>query len=340
MGLKKYIIGAVLLLVLAAGYVYSFQTGTYEIHFKQYSLVLPIAAWVIVPAGILFLFSVFHILFYGMKNYFAVKSVAKDSTTLLNIIIKRLKNEKVELSVTNENLNIVAEALSQLDISLENVAFHSSNKDLKKLAEKIIDIKSGKYISKKELKLADDNPLMIQNLKNRILVDDNFALEIVRKGSDYPKEIVKLAFNKVLDTKSMTTIKKYLDEISFDEEMVVTLLNKDSSEKSDFSLSCDMILNLVKNVKLSSNDLINLARNYKKTMAPDDLIKLYEDISMLDETYNVAYLYVLTEFQVIDKIREILNATDPSEYLPFRALVDLRDAGKHSYTLDSLCLLK
>jgi len=338
MGLKKYIFAAIILIGVAGGYAYNLNLGDYEVHYKQYSLALPIAAWIVAPAVVLFVFSVFHIMWYGMKNYFASKSISKDSATLVKIIAKRLQNEDVNLNVGNDNLKVVAETLAQLNISIEDMSFHSSNKEIKNIAEKILDVKAGKYVSAKELKLSGDNPLAIQNLKNRIILDDNFALEVIKKDSGYSTELVKLAFSKVLDTKSMTTIKKYVEDISFDTEMLLSLLKKDSEQESEFSLSSETIVKLIKSTKVSSEDLIQIARDYKKTMAPDDLIKLYEEIITIDDKYMTAYLYVLSEFQVIDKIREILNSSDNTEYAPFRALIDLRDAGKHSYTLDSICL--
>ena len=337
MGLRKYIFGSIVLIGVVAGYSYSYLhlLDKYSVTVKQYTLELPIYAWIIAPAAVLFVFSLLHLLYYGMKNYFAIRSVEKDATNLTKLIAKRVVNEDLNVKISNNQLDALATVLKQVDISIEDMGFHSSNKELTKTAEKILDVKAGKFV--KDLRLDNNNPLMIQNLKNRIISDDSFALEVIKKDSEYAKELVSLAFNKVLDTKSMTTVKKYIDEITFDRDMLLALLKKDSQQQSEFALSSEVILKLVKKVELTSDDMINIAKDYKELITPDNMIKLFEDIASQNDKYTLAYLYVLSEFQVIDKIREILEASKSDEYMAFRALIDLRDAGKHSYNLDSLC---
>jgi hypothetical protein len=41
---------------------------------------------------------------------------------------------------------------------------------------------------------------------------------------------------------------------------------------------------------------------------------------------------------MIDKMRDILDNSASDDYIPFKALVDLKDAGKHNYSLDTLSI--
>jgi hypothetical protein len=41
---------------------------------------------------------------------------------------------------------------------------------------------------------------------------------------------------------------------------------------------------------------------------------------------------------MIDKMRDIIENSAADEYIPFKALVDLKDAGKHIYSLDSISI--
>ena len=339
MGLKKYIFGALVLILGAAGFVYSFQTTDYKLEYQGFGLLLPIAVWVVVPAIALFIFSVLHMMFYGMKNYFTVKSVAKDSNLLIGMISKRLLNEEaIGIRLNNTDLNNLAQVIQQLNISVDGDV-QISDAQLNSIAQKVIAIKEGEYIPTKELRLPADNPLSIQNTKNRVLSDSNFALEVIKKNSGYDAQLVKLAFKKVVEAKPIATIKKHFDDISFDKDMLLELLKKDANQEGDEpTLSNDTIIKLISDVRLTNKDLIEIAQYYKDVKSPDELIKLYENIVSHDERYTTAYLYVLAEYQVIDKIREILNGSAVTEYLPFRALIDLRDAGKHSYNIDTLCL--
>jgi len=177
---------------------------------------------------------------------------------------------------------------------------------------------------------------MGKNLQNRISQDENFALEVLKKPNEYSKEIIKKAFDKVLESKSITTIKKLIDEIEFDEGMAMELLKKDSEQDPQFAMTNEQIINLITKVNLNNFQLIAIANYYKAKMSPDQIIKLYEDLTSKKEDYINAYLYVLAEYEMIDKVRDILDNSGNDEYLPFKALVDLKDSGKHIYSLDTI----
>ena len=336
MGLKKYILGSLLLAIIVFGYTFSIEAGDYRVQILDFTLILPIAVWVILPMVTLLVLTILHILYYGLKNYFMVKAVAKDSHSLINLINKRLLNQDSTAHFQNENFKEIGAVVSQLDIDVSNTNFSSENKDITKTVDQKFNINSGKYISSKELKLDANNPIMINNLKNRISIDDNFALEIVKTPSKNSQEIIKEAFLKVVDTKSMTSLKKAIPELHFDIDMVKALLKKDSEEKPDFAMTNDMILDLIKKVTFTNTELVEISKDYKNSMTPDRLLKLFEDLSSDKEEYTTAYLYVLAEYEMVDKIRDILVNSAAEEYIPFKALLDLKDAGKNTYSLDTL----
>lgn len=336
MGLKKYIFASILLAIVIFGYVFSLESGDYRVQILDYSLVLPIAFWVIAPMVFLFVMSVLHMLFYGLKKYFALKAVTKDTESMIKLIDKKLLNEDSKVNFQNKNFKEISNLLSQLDIDVKDSNFSSENKEVSKIVDQIFQIRSGKYVSAKDLKLDKNNPLMTENFINRVSVDDNFAIEAMKKSSAYSKEVVKKAFLKVLESKSMTTVKKHIEEVELDEEMVVALLKKDSEQLNDFSMTNDLILKIIKKVNLTNDQLIQVIRNYKTSMSPDQLLNLFEDLSAFNEEYTTAYLYALAEYEMIDKMRDILVNSSAHEYAPFKALVDLKDAGKHTYSLDTI----
>ncbi|MGK0256253.1 MAG: hypothetical protein ACI81I_000865 [Arcobacteraceae bacterium] len=336
MGLKKYIIGSLLLAIIVFGYTFNIEAGDYTIQILDFTLILPIALWIVLPMLVLLVLTILHILFYGLKNYFMEKSITKDSKSLISLINKRLLNQTSNENFQNETFQEIGSIVSQLDIDVTNTNFSSQNKEISKTVDQEFNIRAGKYISSKELKLEDSNPLMIINLKNRIFIDDNFALEVLKNPSKNPQEIIKQAFLKVIKTKSMTSIKKILQELTFDNEMIKTLLKKDSEQKAEFALTNDTILELIKKVNLSNVDLVEIIKDYKKSMSPDQLIKLFSDLTLEKEEYTTAYLYILAEYEMIDKMRDILVSSSNDDYIPFKALIDLKDAGKNTYSLDTL----
>ncbi len=74
-------------------------------------------------------------------------------------------------------------------------------------------------------------------------------------------------------------------------------------------------------------------------MLPDDLLKIFEEISNLNELALDSYLFVLFEYEMLDTIREIFSSSAQDELLPYKALLELKDSGKQ-YTLDTLCYTK
>lgn len=336
MGLKKYIFGSILLVLIIFAYTFSLEPGDYRIELFGYVFILPIAVWFALPAALLAVLTIVHISYYGLKNYFSLKSMNKDAETLLTLLNDKLLNESSKATFQNKNIKQVADILKQLDISVSNQDFSCEDDKIKKTADQIFTVNSGKYISNKELKLPASNPLMEKNLKNRIDQDDNFALEVLKKQKEYSNELIQKAFDKVLDAKSITTIKKLIDELEFNEGMVMSLLKKDSEQDPQFAMSNEQIINLITKVNLTNNQLIAIANYYKAKMSPDQIIKLFEDLCSAKEEYMNAYLYVLAEYEMIDKVRDILDNSGADEYLPFKALVDLKDSGKHIYSLDSI----
>ena len=337
MGLKKYIFGSIVLILVVFGYAFSIESGDYRIEILQTVFVLPIAVWVVAPVIVLFIMTVLHILFYGLKNYFSLKSVNKDIESVKTLLSKKLVGEDSNVIFKNKTFKELSEIIKQLNVEAKDETFTSSDKKLDNTVSKIASIKNGKYVSAKDLKLQDNSELMIQNTKNRISQDDNFALEAVKKTTNNSVDIVKVAFDKVLETKSMTTIKKSIDDIEFDKSMIIALLEKDSKEQNEFSMNNDMILNLIKKVEFTNDELISIAKSYKTSMSPDQLIKLFEDISAFNEDYTTAYLYVLAQYEMVDNMRDILINSENNEYSAFKAIIDLKDAGKHTYSLDTLC---
>lgn len=336
MGLKRYILGSVLLAIIVFGYTFSIEAGDYRVQILDFTLILPIAVWVVLPMVTLLVLTILHILFYGLKNYFLAKSISRDSKSLLTVINKRLLNQTSSANFQNEDFQEIGSILNQLDLDVSNKNFSSQNKEISKSVDQKFNINAGKYVSSKELKLESSNSLMIENLKNRISLDDDFALDVVKNAAKNIPEIVKCAFLKVIETKSITTVKKILDTISCDKEMVIALLKKDSEQKPEFALTNDVILKLLNKVELTNEELIDIAKNYKKSMTPDQLIKLFEDYSSEHEEFTTAYLYVLAEYEMVDKMKDILVNSGSEDYIPFKALVDLKDAGKLTYSLDTL----
>ncbi len=335
MGLKKYILFSLLLLIAIYLYAVSLQLGEYT--FTQFSLelTLPIALWLILPIALLLVFTIIHILFYGFKSYLNIRAFQKDEENLLECVKDNFLENNNNKSFKTKGLKDIAKILSQMNLVCKTDSFESSDDEVKKIISRIKEIEDGKYIQDKSIKFNKNGNIANLNLLNKINDQIDFAMDVLKKPANYSKANIKVAFLNVLKEKSMTTVKKLLESLSLDKEMVLELIKKDS-QNEQFSISIEDLVKYISNVEFSNDDYINVAKMYKKSTHPDELIKMFETLCSSAEEATSAYLYVLFEFEMLDEIREILNSSAANEYTAYRALIDLKDNGRN-YTVDSLC---
>lgn len=334
MGLKKYIVASIIFIAVIAGYVFSIAQTQYEIKLFENTFSLPVAVWVSIPLVVLFIASVLHMIFYGLKHYISDMSVNKDEENIL----KSLKNSLVQkdeiIKFKNPILKDMHELLSSATVNLKKDSLSTNNKELNELAQQLIDIKNGKHVNL-SVKLPSNNTWMIQNTINKINEQVEFALDVLKRPNNYTQEEIEAAFTKVIDEKSMTSVKKVLPNIKLTKPMIQELFKRDSVQE-EFSLSKEELLKQIKSVEFDKNEYLDIAKLYKSSLTPDEIIEIFEVLSNEKEEALSAYVYVLFEFEMIDKIRDIFASTADDELTAFKALLDLKDAGKN-YTLDAIC---
>jgi hypothetical protein len=336
MGLKQYIIGSFLLVLAVAGFTFTILPGDFRLEVFSVGIVLPIAVWIILPVVVLFVLSLLHMIYYGIKKYMYIRSMNKDEETLVELVRDLFLQKKPTQQFKTDAYKEIGLVLSQLDLTIKNADFHSNVKDLTQAADIVLRIKSGKYVPQNELKLPIDNNLMQENMINKIDIDDNFCTDVLKDSSKYTENIIKKAFYKALDTKGFITIKQLYKNIKLDKDMVKALIKKDADHTSKEPFSNSEIIELIRSVDFSVKDYIDIATEYKQRMLPDQLIKLFEEISADNDNATEGYLYVLFEYEMIDDIRALLSGSKAKEFKAYKALLDLKDAGKH-YNINHIC---
>jgi lipid A disaccharide synthetase len=158
---------------------------------------------------------------------------------------------------------------------------------------------------------------------------------VLKKSTNYTQEEIAAAFTKVLNDKSMTSLKKVLPNLKLTKAMLKELFKKDCVQ-SDFALSAEELSKYIKEVEFSKQEFLEIAKLYKNSLIPDDIIGLFDELSNSNDQALDAYVYILFEYEMIEKIRDIFANTSKEELTAFKALLDLKDAGKQ-YTLDSIC---
>lgn len=336
MGLKKYVIFGIIFLIFSLVLAFVNSSGDFRVVFFNNAYVLPVAVWIVIPAFILFLASILHIFIYSVRTYFNAKSFENDEKALKSMLKDLMIGKSSSRVFKTREFGEIGEILSNFDLTPKAKSVTTSDSEINNILNLMYKIKSGQYVSPKDLKLAQDTDLNEKNTINQVEEDVNFAIDVVKKASLYSQKVTKAALLKVLKEKNISTVIKFIDSLSIDRDMALAIFDKDSQKNSEFSFTQDKIAELAKKADLVSKDFIAIARMYKNRMGPDELIRLFENLSSVIDEATEAYLYILFEFEMIDVAREILIGSTKNEFVPYKALVDLRQAGKH-YSIDTLC---
>ena len=334
MGFKKYFIFSIILIVAVFGFAYSLELGDYNFTIFDYSLTLPVAAWLIIPISLLAIVTFVHILWYGMINYFKHRAVLKDHETMIKMIKSSLLEKDEIYKFKTKEFKDLSSILSQLKIDVQSNRFTSSDEELNKIVAGIQDIKDGKFVSEKTIKINETSTLANLNMINKVNEQIDFAVDVLKKPENYSSNVVLQSFENVLKDKSMTTMKKVYKNVKLDKDMAKKLFEKDAAN-NEFGFTTEEILKIVKDLDYKKDDFIMLAKNYETILKPDQIIALFEKLSSEIEDATSAYLHVLFEYEMITKAKEVLVNTKDGEYSPFKALLDLKEAGKH-YNLEAI----
>ncbi|WP_122893407.1 hypothetical protein [Arcobacter peruensis] len=334
MGFKKYIVFSVLFIGVIYGYTFSLELGDYKVTILDISLLLPVAVWIILPLAILFIATVGHILFYGLINAFKQRAINKDKETMITLIKSNLLEKNPPKRFKTKAFKELSAVISQFKLNVKESTFSSSDAELNNLIANIQDIKAGKFVTDKSIKLNEISDLANQNLLNKVNEQPDFAVDVLKKVENYAPNVVRQSFINVINEKTMTTIKKLYKNVKLDKELARMLFEKDAAN-NEFGFSSEEISKIVKDLDYTTEDYLALARNYESILQPDQIIALFEKLSSEIDASTPAYLHVLFEYEMIDKVREIVDTTPEGEYTSFKALLDLKDAGKH-YDLESI----
>ena len=334
MGFKKYFIFSVILIVAIFGFAYGLELGEYELSLFGYSLLLPVSVWLILPISLLAVASILHILWYGIIDYFRKRAMSKDYENLIKMIRLDLLEKNEEFNFKTTEFKNLSSIISQLKIDVKDNRFLSVDDELNRVVANIQDVKSGKFISEKTFKVNENSKLAELNILNKVNEQIDFAVDVLKKSENYSSIVVEQAFDNVLKEKSMTTIKKIYKNIKLDKNMARKLFEKDAAN-NDFGFTIEELTKIVKDLDYKKEDYLALAKNYETISKPDQVIALFEKLSTESDEAVYAYLHVLFQFEMISKAREVLANTKESEYAPFKAVLDLKESGKH-YNLEMI----
>lgn len=322
MKLGLYTFGALTLVALMGAFVYTLELGTYRLELLNISL--PITLWIILPALLVLMFSVAHMMFYGMRNYFQLKKWKKDTETLEDALYWSLVNEPKRQKYAINEIGASASLLSQSALNVKDNVEGLSPR-LSRVVNMIQKINNGDYVDLKEEKMSkvfhDGNPILIKNRLNRLETDEKFVEDVMKNSSQYSKAVQKEALGIYALQTDFEKARKYSK--IFDVENFLVLLNRVTPE-DDLGLTQNAISPFVNDLKLGCADFIKIAQVTKKYFKPDENLSLFHAFQKENEKAQNAYLYLLFEYELLDQVDAYLEEQEENEFLKFRALSELK----------------
>jgi len=327
MGIKRYILLALVYVVVIGLYVYSFNGESYALDVFGLPLNLPVALWIVIPVLLLMLASILHLVVYNLKDFLHQRALKKDFEMFKEVSKQKILGERGKIGTFKaDGFKSLGDMLGvmcfdpQADVNL-------GDPDLAKAYALARSIHSGTYEDLKKYKLGKENPLVIQNTLNRLSVEPKYAMEVLKSCNDKSSELCVKAYDVLLDFASFNEIKRY--DITPDKRTFRRMMERYLDADDSFEMDIKSIEDMLEKFNADRADYLELAREIKIKLSPDALIALFEKLYNTKGTVAAdAYLYVLYDLQMIDKIRDILENADADEFVKFKTVLFLRDHGK------------
>lgn len=330
MRLGLYIIASIILMAIVGVFVYTINPGTYSYNELGFPLELPIAVWVLLPMAVLMLASLVHMIFYGTKNFFKFKKWEKDTDALDDAFYWALLQEPKVHKFNLPQLKQTASLLSLSTIEVNGKVEDASDK-LNEALLVISDIKRGEYVDLRAKKLSrvisSTNPLFKQNILNRLDKDTSFAEEVIEKKLSYDDSIFKVAIERFASTTTFIQAEKYIS--FFNKNSFLILLERVNSE-DNLGLTREILDKFIVELEesLDCADFLKMSTLMMRELSPVDNLVLWKEYQAKYSKAEIAYLYLLFEYEMIDKAGEYLQEHGEDEFKRFRALYDLKKEHK------------
>lgn len=334
MYLKRYTLGTLALMLFVGWYISQFlgYSHSESISFFGINLpALPIAVLVLFPVFVLYVASVLHMLYYSLKSFFKLRSYQKDYTMLVDMIMDELLNKDHHYHFKTEPYKLLAKVLENTSMTVDDNIELTENEKVNTILKMLNEVKTGKVVDLKKFNLSRENPIVIQNQKNRMLNMDLNAEDILSKSDKYTKDILEKAYVNFVATAPMYAIETYQEYMTKDALYII--LARVNSEENTLEVSNESLIALINRLTLSRNDYLSISKELSIHMIPEQRMRLFETLAEQEEEAQEAYLYTLFDLEMIDTAKEFLETIGAEDAMKFRAYLALKECG-HTFNIN------
>ena len=330
MYIRRYSVAAFILMGLIGAFFYiNFQDEYLAVDIMGiHSASLPLAFWIVLTMVLLYLATVTHMIYYALKGALNYRRLRIDSETFVESLSDSLlgrierqhkyKTERYKLFaklIDNGRLEILKEIPPTGEVKIDE-------------AMRVIEkIERGEHVDIHKFHLSANNPLTQKNAINAYNAGEMGEEQILNNEDKHSKELVALAFSNYVTMAPLHMIEKY--KLMMNKEVLFKLVSRINAKENELEISVDSLIKLIDEVEMSEDDYIKLSVTLGENMMPDERIKLFKLLSDKSETVSPAYLYTLFDLEMIAPAVEILENSQPDEFIYFKAYKALKDCNQN-----------
>ena len=331
MYIKRYTITAFIFIILVGWYVYAFITQN-SMGVDFFGIPLPslsIAVWVVMPIVLFYIASVIHMGFYSFLGSLRLRKYEKDYTKLIDSTVDAYlgKEDRQHLFKTPryELLGLIID--NSVLFANKTLSADVKNEKINSVLKLIEDIKNGNVVELKKYSLPTNNPLVVQNERNKYINGSLSSEEILKNSNKYDVSLCKEAYADFSTIVSLAAIEKYKAFLT--KEILFDILARVGAEEKALEVSNEALISLFGSLDLNIKDYFKISTILASGMLPEHRIKLFESLSEENEDAMDAYLFTLFDLEMLSPAEEILDNSGSLEFLNFKAYCALKECKKN-----------
>lgn len=315
MKIKFFSLASIIYILLVGAFVFYLELGSYTLNLGNFSLDLPVTLWFVLPLLILWFFAVLHMVFYSFLRALKFKNFFKDGAKFENFIMDLLLEKETNISFKTKEFKEAAQFAKTLKT-------HEKIPNATKINE-ILDlldgIKKEEYLNLSKFKLQKNNILFLENEKNHIKSDINYAYSKIKNLSQTQSEFEELAFETLLKKGTYEQIKNI--KIPKKSSQILSLIKR--FKEGNLELNASEFEILLSYSNLNEKEYLDIAKMTTKLLNPDAILGIFAKIKNENSEALKAYLFLLAEFGLLDELRELIK--DDKKFSDFKAFLVLRE---------------
>jgi hypothetical protein len=334
MHIKRFTFASILFFIITYGYILGFVTDEH-IAITAFGINLPslqIAVWVLIPLILYYFAAIAHMMYHSLLGSLKLRRYEKDfeklSVAMSDAILSK---ENRKNSYKTARYEFFGNIFDHSMIAPNSDLVKTGNEQVDNALAILNDIKSGKVVDLKKQNLDKSNPFAVANEMNRFHNGDISAEDILSHADKYTLGLTKKAYEKFVEESAFFAIEKYGKFIN--KNSLFTVLRRINAKEKSIEVANEALIVLIELVDLTKSDYIEISTVLSENMLPDQRIKLFELLSekenVINEVAMDAYLYTLFDLEMLSPADEILENSQPDEYMNFKAYRALKGSNQN-----------